>query len=71
MNLPIDLIEDKKSAWYQFYFAPEQLNVYTNEEPNSSVFSIGAMILNIMNPLDFKRDIYSFEKKEINDKVIQ
>ena len=24
-----------------------------------------------MNPLDFKRDIYSFENKEVNDKVIQ
>ncbi len=24
-----------------------------------------------MNPLDFKRDIYSFEKKELNEKVIE
>ena len=66
MNLPIDLIEQKKNTWYQFYFAPEQLATFYNEEANSSVFTIGAMMLNIMNPLDFKRDIYSFEKKELN-----
>jgi hypothetical protein len=29
------------------------------------------MILNIMNPLDFKRDIYSFDRNEVNAKVIQ
>lgn len=40
------------------------------EESNSCVFSIGAMILNIMNPLDFKRDIYSLNKYEVNEKII-
>lgn len=32
---------------------------------------MGAMILNLMNPLDFKRDIYSFDKFEVNHKFIE
>ncbi len=57
--------------WYQLYFAPEQLGQFNNAEPNSCVFSLAAMVLNIMNPLDSKRDIYSNKEYELNVKVIE
>lgn len=28
------------------------------------------MVLNIMNPMDFKRDIYSLNKYEVNEKIV-
>jgi hypothetical protein len=34
------------------------------------VFSLGAMTLNLMNPLDFKRDIYSRKSYALNTEVI-
>lgn len=56
---PLQLIDDNQARWYQFYFAPEQLGSFSAAEANSCVFSLAATVLNIMNPLDSKRDIYS------------
>jgi hypothetical protein len=50
--------------------APEQLGDSPEEAPNSCVFTIGAMVLNIMNPLDFNRKIYSFDKFEVNTTIV-
>ena len=61
MNSVQSLIKSNKYEWYKFYLAPEQLTNNNIEATNSCVFSMGAMILNIMNPLDFKRIIYSMK----------
>ena len=58
MNSAQGFIGENKYKWNQFYLAPEQVIDLTLEAENSCVFSLAAMILNIMNPLDCKRDIY-------------
>jgi Txe/YoeB family toxin of Txe-Axe toxin-antitoxin module len=67
----VELMEENAAGWFQFYFAPEQLGNFTSALPNSCVFSLAAMVLTIMNPLDSKRDIYSQDKFELNPKVIE
>lgn len=66
MNSIQSLIKSNKYEWYKFYLAPEQLADYNIESTNSCVFALGAMVLNIMNPLDFKRTIYSMKEYRLN-----
>ena len=57
--------------WYNFYLPPESLQSLEVTQPDSTVFSLGAMALNLMNPLDCKRDIYSSQALELNPDIIE
>ena len=70
MNQAQSVIKEKKYHWHQFYLAPEQLQNLELEATNSAVFSLGVLILNIMNPLDFQRDIYSRRAYEVNREIL-
>lgn len=55
--------------WYNFYFSPEELANHTDLS-KAEVFSLGALVLNMMNPLDFTRIIYSYTEYRINKVVV-
>lgn len=70
MNTIQSLVDKSLYHWYNFYLPPESLSTLEVAAPDAVVFSVGALLLNLMNPLDCKRDIYSSQAFELNQRVI-
>ena len=58
----LSLAQTNKFYWYELYLSPEELKIgsgssYVHTE-YSTVFSLGLLVLNVMNSGDFNRDVY-------------
>lgn len=70
-----DLAQSGKYFWYDFYMSPEELNVEIQHDhvhtEKDAVFSLGSLVLNVMNVGDFNRLLYSSKKYEVDWDVVR